>query len=372
MVRMSKLFGVAAAALLVAGFICGPAYAAESAGSHPGSLLLFPFFSNEAGIDTFIRVTNTGPALVGFPGFTDVRVHFIFFYPVASPGSLPRCQRISSYQPLTPYDTLLTNSDYEAPGTTRGYFIAKATTPAFLGNSDIKWDNLVGDEIVVNTAEGWAWAINAIGILADQDAVVGAVVNTDPEAALLGEPEGFFGGADADAIEYEYINFAENFYFNYLTSRFGRPTDVVMIPLPRTANGTGFLGDDQTLITFASPPYAAAAAYQYDVTFWDADEREFSAPRDQVACWDVRSVNYLAGQDVAIFATRGFGWMNVFGYDNFGILTPTTQRALLLTLDRPSVIGITDAFAEWPTQDWTPLGNQQPPYLPTTVDISRF
>lgn len=383
MLRTSRIFGVAAAALLLAGFLCGPVTAAESNGSHPGSLLLYPYFSTEGGIQTFMRVTNTSP--VQFPG-TDlgdpaIRVHWIFFFVIDRvPPQRPICNRISTFDPLTPADTLLTSVAGEgmAPNR-RGFFIAKAVSP-FPGSLDVNWDFLIGDEVVLNTAEGWAWAINAIGILADQDSLQGDGISIplgDPDAAVTGHPEDEFtdpltgaAGADADLVGYEYINFPENFYFNYLTARFGRATDVVMIALERFGPPHSGLGS--TTITFTTPPAALAAVYEYDVRYWDADEREFSGPRDRVDCFDIRSVNELSANNVASVATRGFGWMNVLGVEFGGFNGAGQNRALLVTLDRPSIAGVLDAFAEWPAHDVSPVGEAVPPYEPTTYDVSFF
>lgn len=375
MLRMSKWFGVTAAALLLAGFLCGPATAAEDTGSHPGSLLLFPYFSNEPGINTYIRVTNTAPVPFN-PLIPEIRVHWIFFYLIPrTPPSRPVCNSVSSYDPLTPADTILTTSAAEAPGATRGFFIAKAVSP-FAGGPDISWDFLIGDEIVLNTAEGWAWAINSIGILADQDSVFGAPIQAaSPEGAFLSAPEAVFGGTDVDALDYEYINFPENFYFQYLTTRFARATDVLLLPLEREypaawSAGTPFLGDDVTFITPTTPPFARAAQYPFDVRYWDADEHEFSAPQSQIDCWDIRSVDTLTLGSASSVATRGYGWMTIYAFDVPGAVLPNTWRALALVLDRPTVGAVSDAFAEYPAQDWTPAGNLVPPYLSTVWDVS--
>lgn len=382
MLRTSRIFGVAAAALLMAGFFCGPVFATESNGSHPGSLLIYPFFSTEGGVETFMRVTNTSSDL--FPGadISDpaIRVHWIFFFQInRTPPQRPICNRISTFDPLTPSDTLLTSAAGEGvPANRRGFFIAKAVSP-IPGGLDVNWDYLVGDEVVLNTAEGWAWAINAIGVLADQDSsqsddILGA---GDPDIAITGDPEDEFtdpdtgaAGTDVDALNYEYINFPENFYFNYLTERFGRATDVIFIAMER--DGAAHSGSGETTITFTTPPFAVAAVYEYDVRYWDADEREFSAPRGRIDCFDVRNVNVLTVNNVNSVATRGFGWMNILGLEFGAFNGPDENRALLVTVDRPSVGGVLDAFAEWPTHDVSPDGEATPPYEPTTYDVSFF
>ncbi|MBL8863497.1 MAG: hypothetical protein JNK02_16020 [Planctomycetes bacterium] len=141
-------------ALLVAGsaLVVGSAAQANSL-DKPGSLLLFPYFSNgggptsegegPVGTQTFITVTNTnnnfnqaGQLFVG-----TVDVEFVYI-------NGENCLEFNRTRRLTPNDTITVSSLLDNPNAQRGYLYVFAKSPT--SGAAISWNFLEGDSIVVS------------------------------------------------------------------------------------------------------------------------------------------------------------------------------------------------------------------------------
>lgn len=105
----------------------------------PGSLLLFPYFSNASGSNTLITVTNTSPDVLG-----TVDVEFIYVNGTT-------CLDFNRTRRLTPNDTITVASFFDNPAPDRGFVYAFAKD--VVTGAAISWNHLEGDSIIVSGSD---------------------------------------------------------------------------------------------------------------------------------------------------------------------------------------------------------------------------
>ncbi len=117
----------------------------SSAAAHsldaPGSLLLFPYFDNSRGLDTYLTVTNTNSDFNQngqlFAGTVDVEFVYI---------DGESCLEFNRTRRLTPNDTITVSTQADNPNDPRGYVYVFAKSPT--SGAAISWNWLEGDSIV--------------------------------------------------------------------------------------------------------------------------------------------------------------------------------------------------------------------------------
>jgi hypothetical protein len=132
-----KLFPVTAtlAAMVLAG-LSRPAAADE-----PGSLLVFPFFDNTRGELTVLTVANTNDDQSN--ANAQINVEFIY-------RNAENCLEFNRLRTLTPTDEITVVTKYDNPNMAKGYVYVFATSKTT--GAPIKFDHLIGHEIILNTA----------------------------------------------------------------------------------------------------------------------------------------------------------------------------------------------------------------------------
>lgn len=120
--------------------------AALAGGQKPGSLLVFPKYTNSPGTLTLLTVTNTSP--------TDgVRAHFLYI-------NGDECQENNAVETLTARDTVTLITGAHSPDTGRGYvyvYARGATNPA-----PVTFNHLVGSSIVFDAISRSVYSIQPV------------------------------------------------------------------------------------------------------------------------------------------------------------------------------------------------------------------
>lgn len=120
--------------------------AALAGGQKPGSLLVYPKYSNSAGTLTLLTVTNTSE--------TDtVRAHFLYI-------NGDECQENNAVETLTPRDTVTLITGAHSPDTGRGYVYVYArgsTNPA-----PITFNHLAGSSIVFDAIHKSVYSVQPV------------------------------------------------------------------------------------------------------------------------------------------------------------------------------------------------------------------
>ena len=122
--------------------LSGTAQAGGNSGSsidRPGSLLVFPYFSNAGASNTFITVTNTNSDALG-----TVDVEFVYI-------NGQDCLEFNRTRRLTPNDTITVASKLDNPDDERGYVYVYAKSP--LTGAAISWNWLEGDSIIASASD---------------------------------------------------------------------------------------------------------------------------------------------------------------------------------------------------------------------------
>ena len=128
----------------------------------PASVLLFPTVDsrNGRGTGTLVSVTNTNTSRVVSPrsGYRsgDVQLHY---YYVGGPDTFHRVFDRKEF--LTPGDTLTVFAGSHNPEMEAGYLVVVAEDPE--SGAAIQFNDLIGDEIVVDVAENKVWTVPAVG-----------------------------------------------------------------------------------------------------------------------------------------------------------------------------------------------------------------
>lgn len=206
----------------------------------PGSLLLFPYFSNATGSNTLLTVTNTSADSLG-----TVDVEFVYVN-----GST--CLDYNRTRRLTPNDTLTVASVFDNPSTDRGFVYVFAKDP--VTGAAISWNRLEGDAIVVSASD--VLVTDIMPIVYESPLAQGLPTDLDTD-----------GVRDMNGSEYE-AN-ADELHIPRFTSAF--TSSLIMV---------GLTGESFTTVL--------------DYLAYNDNEEAFSG---QVAfdCWDIRRLSSISG-----------------------------------------------------------------------------
>ena len=168
----------------------------------PGSILLFPTVDSRAGAarGTMISVTNTSASRIVSPtnNFRNGDIQLHYYYLACEDGFTHVFNRKEF---LTPNDTLTVFAGSHNPETERGYLLVVAEDPET--EVAVKFNYLIGDEVVVDLQQNQLWGIPAISFRARASS--GATdnngrVKTD-HATSGGNGN---GSVDFDGVEYDF------------------------------------------------------------------------------------------------------------------------------------------------------------------------
>lgn len=148
----------------------------------PGSMLLFPYFSNASGSNTLITVTNTSADVLG-----TIDVEFIYVNGTT-------CLDFNRTRRLTPNDTITVSSVFDNPSTDRGFVYAFAKDPST--GAAVSWNYLEGDSIIVS---GPDFLVTDIPPVVYESPVAQGVA-TDVDADGLRDMNGIEYEANADEL----------------------------------------------------------------------------------------------------------------------------------------------------------------------------
>lgn len=343
MVRTIKRSALAVLALSLFGFAAQTAMAVEGAGAPRGSALIFPYYNVTAGYRTFMRVTHAVPTDV--PRL-DVALHNMYLETVRNVFTQQdECREFNRFHPLTTNDAEIWDVRSEAPNNTRGFaisYLVERFSPVSFG-AQVMYDTLFGDTVILNTAEGWIVGVPAINVQADPQSIpIQPFPLALDQQVLIAQAEGVtFGGPDADAINYHYITFGNDFFVNFFNARAQvDPTEVVILPF------TILLDVFSGVNLWAQPREAfdgGTNQWSWFGDWFDADERTSNVPNGSVNCWGIRTVDEITAGGAST-ANRGYGWIRMVTlpgrntyFPSFGPGDDDDQMAVLFQLEDPSV-----------------------------------
>jgi hypothetical protein len=206
----------------------------------PGSLLVFPYFSNAGASNTFITVTNTNPDSLG-----TVDVEFVYI-------NGQDCLEFNRTRRLTPNDTITVASKLDNPDDERGYVYVFAKSP--LTGAAISWNWLEGDSIIASAGD----------LL---------LTNVSPVVYAAMAPQGVPTDLDADGIrDMNGMEYASN-------------PDELHIPRFIATAGSSLI-----FLGFTGASFTTVVNY----VAYNDNEEAFSG---QVTfdCWDIRRLNAISG-----------------------------------------------------------------------------
>ncbi|MEQ8768331.1 MAG: hypothetical protein RL885_30790 [Planctomycetota bacterium] len=122
---------------------------AESAGRHPGSLLIYPIFDSSPGAGTVVSVTNVAQT-------TSIDAHFIYI------DADDNWREFNRFEPLTPRDEFTIRASTHVAGAKRGFLYIVAETLDGDRRDPDALNYLIGDEIVVDSQGNFLYAVEAI------------------------------------------------------------------------------------------------------------------------------------------------------------------------------------------------------------------
>ncbi len=141
-----SLYSLGSLALALAIIAClAPSAAADSAGRHPASLLIYPIFDSSPGAGTVLSVTNVSTD-------TSVIAHFIYI-------DGDDWREFNRFEPLTPRDNFSISAKVHVPSARRGFLYVIALNS--LSQPDAL-NFLIGDEIVADSKGNFLYALEAI------------------------------------------------------------------------------------------------------------------------------------------------------------------------------------------------------------------
>ena len=228
----------------------------------PSSLLLFPEFNNNLGRNTLVSITNANCFTCSNQNLpTEVIVEVVFI-------NKDTCLEDNFNIPLTPCDTFTFLTSRQT-NFRQGYLYAFAKD---LQGRPIKFDNLVGQEIMMDGFRNLEWSVNAAGFAAGRDLADGALTNLDGDNVR-----------DLDGLEY--IEAPERIII---------PRFLGQDPFPF------FFADYRSTLTFIALSGGAQFSTIVDLAIWNDSEECFS-DQHQFDCWDKQ---FLA--DISPAFTEGF------------------------------------------------------------------
>lgn len=231
---MMKLLSTAAVGLALA------ATAQANSIDRAGSLLVFPYFSNNSGSTTFLTVTNSNADAAG-----TIDVEFVYI-------NGDDCLEFNRTRRLTPNDTITVSTVLDNPNDRRGYVyaFAKSTTTG----APVSFNFLEGNSIVLSASDSLSTNIAPVVYAA----VPAQGANTDVD-----------GDGNRDMNGAEYASSANEIHI----PRFVADTNSSLIVLGLT--GAQF----RTVISFLA---------------YNDNEEAFSG-QFTVDCWDIRRLPNISG-----------------------------------------------------------------------------
>ncbi len=163
-------------ALALVGLLA-PAASADSAGRHPGALLIYPIFDSAPGAGTIISVTNVSQD-------TSIDAHFIYI------DADDNWREFNRFEPLTPRDEFTIRASTHVAGAKRGFLYVIAEDLDLDKRDPNALNYLIGDEIVVDSRGNFLYALDAIPFCAK------APFNGNDDEYLDFDDEEFFKVSD--------------------------------------------------------------------------------------------------------------------------------------------------------------------------------
>ena len=220
----------------------------------PGSLLLFPEFSNEPGTLTLLTLTDVDCA-----GGDALAVEFVY---IEGEG----CTEFNRTELLTPCDTLSVLTSAHSPGMARGFVYAFAKDPAT--GEPVTSNSLIGQAMILSGLDSFEYAMNAVSFQG---------VPSSGSTDLDGD-----GLRDLDGVEY------------------AQAPDSLLVPR--------FLGQDAAASGVRSEliliGLSGGARFETTLDFliYNDDEEVFSAEHS-FSCWEKRPLVEVSGIFAQSFLT---------------------------------------------------------------------
>jgi hypothetical protein len=296
----------------------------------PGSLLVFPCFTNSRGDDSIVTVTNTNGDMteVGNQLAGTVDVEFVYI-------NGENCQEFNRTRRLTPNDSLTVSVRLDNPNEREGYIYVFAKSPTT--GQAISWNHLAG---ILRFFDGGItdndWDANPYVYKAIPAQGAATDVNSD-------------GKRDMDGVEYELS------------------PDVLLHP-----RFVGQDSDERSTLVLLNLTGSLAFTAIVDILLYNDNEEVFSA-QYAFQCWEKVHLSYISGSftedflestnDNPLEHVNGdeYGWFRLDGGIAFSTADSETDPAILSLLIED--IGVGDG-GELPfcvgTQDNGNLLNKSP------------
>lgn len=230
-------------ALALVGLIA-PVASADSAGRHPGSLLIYPIFDSGPAAGTVVSVANVSQD-------TSIDAHFIYI------DADDNWREFNRFEPLTPRDEFTIRASTHVAGAKRGFLYVVAEV---LDNDKRDPDSLnylIGDEIILDSQGNFMYAFEAIPFCSK------APFNSNFDDVL-------------DFNNEEYFKVSDKMYVSsFLGNTMGAPG-----------------GDLTTTLIFVSLVGSSDYETRLDLLPYNNNEDEFSAGWN-FRCWDAVKLLYI-------------------------------------------------------------------------------
>ncbi|MEQ8768332.1 MAG: hypothetical protein RL885_30795 [Planctomycetota bacterium] len=129
--------------------LIAPAASADSAGRHPGSLLIYPIFDSGPEAGTIVSVANVSQDI-------SIDAHFIYI------DADDNWREFNRFEELTPRDEFTIRASTHVAGAKRGFLYVIAETFDADRRDPDSLNYLIGDEIVVDSIGNFLYALDAI------------------------------------------------------------------------------------------------------------------------------------------------------------------------------------------------------------------
>ncbi len=239
--------------------LAAPLASADSAGRHPGALLIYTIFDSARGAGTIISVTNVSQD-------TSVDAHFIYI------DADDNWREFNRFEPLTPRDEFTIRASTHVAGAKRGFLYVIAEDLDLDKRDPNALNYLIGDEIVVDSRGNFLYALDAIP---------------------------FCAKAPFNGNEDEYLDFNDEEFFKvsdkmYVSSFLGQTTHGGTVNLTTTLIFVAMVGSSDFETRLDLLPYNNA-------------EAESSAPW-AFRCWDAVRLLEIDGYFHDNFLRTTFNW----------------------------------------------------------------
>ena len=212
----------------------------------PGSLLLYPEFSNEAGVLTLLTVTD-----VDCESGDSLAVEFVYI-------DGDDCTEFNRTELLSPCDTLSVLTLAHSPQTSRGFVYAFAKDP--VSGEPVTSNTLVGQAMILSGLDSFEYAMNAVSF---QGVPSSGTTDVDGD-----------GLRDLDGVEYS------------------QAPDSLLVPrfLGQDPSATGVRGE----LIMIGLSGGARFETTLDFLIYNDDEEVFSAEHS-FSCWEKRPLMEISG-----------------------------------------------------------------------------